>query len=172
MMGRVRRLAVLGAALAVGCVACGGSPAPVQRAHVGHAPGAAPRAPVHLVERSTGTLPAPLQDPSAAAVGAHRVVLLGGLTAADSSADGILLTTPARAHAIGTLPSARHDTAAVALGGSVYLFGGGTATAQLDEILRVDPASGRVSLAGRLPAASSDSAAAAIGGTAYVFGGY
>ena len=95
MMGRVRRLAVLGAALAVGCVACGGgSPAPVQRAHVGHAPRAAPRAPVHLVERSTGTLPAPLQDPSAASLGT-RVVLLGGLTAADASSDGILLATPA-----------------------------------------------------------------------------
>ena len=127
---------------------------------------------MHLVERSTGTLPAPLQDPSAASLGARRVLLLGGLTAADSSADGVLLATPARARTIGTLPSARHDTAAVALGGSVYLFGGGTATAQLDEILRVDPASGRVSLAGRLPAASSDSAAAAIGGTAYVVGGY
>jgi YVTN family beta-propeller protein len=169
----VRRLAVLGAALAVGCVACGvRTPAPVKRAHVGQAQRVAVRAPVHLVERSTGTLPAPLQDPAAASLGAHRVLLLGGLTAADSSADGILLTTPARAHAIGTLPSARHDTAAVALGDSVYLFGGGTATAQLDEILRVDPASGRVSPAGRLPAASSDSAAAAIGGTAYVVGGY
>ena len=92
---------------------------------------------MHLVERSTGTLPAPLQDPSAASLGARRVLLLGGLTAADSSADGVLLATPARARTIGTLPSARHDTAAVALGGSVYLFGGGTATAQLDEILRM-----------------------------------
>src|SRR5436305_8000970 len=106
MMGRVRRLAVLGAALAVGCVACGGrTPAPVKRAHVGQAQRVAVRAPVHLVERSTGTLPAPLQDPAAASLGAHRVLLLGGLTAADSSADGILLATNASAHAIGTLPS-------------------------------------------------------------------
>ena len=116
-------------------------------------------------------LPAPLQDPAAAAAGS-RALLLGGLTAADASTGDILAATGAGARVIGTLPSARHDAAAVRLARFVYLFGGGTATSQLDEVVRVDPRSGRSTVVGRLPAASSDSAAAAVGGTAYVVGGY
>jgi YVTN family beta-propeller protein len=146
----------------------------VQPAHTVDAPRAkhvVRRSPLHLVERATGTLPAPLQDPSSATVGSG-IVLLGGLTAADASSDGVLLATPSGARTIGTLPSARHDTAAAALGDAVYLFGGGTATSQLDDVLRVDPHSGNTALVGHLPAPSSDSSAAVVGGTAYVVGGY
>jgi YVTN family beta-propeller protein len=171
----VRRLVLFGAAVAAVCVACGGrstAPPPATtaartppRAHV------AARRPLRLAERTTGSLPAPLQDPSAAAVGGH-VVLVGGLTAADASTDEILVAARRGATVLGRLPSARHDTAAVAIGGSAYVFGGGTATAQLDDIVRIDTATGRADVVGRLPAASSDSAAAAVGGTAYVVGGY
>jgi YVTN family beta-propeller protein len=171
--GRVRRLALLLAAVTAGCVACGGHKAtaptstttPARPTHRA----AAPR-PLHLVEQATGSLPAPLQDASAAA-GPGRVLLLGGLTAADASTDAILGARAGRARPLGTLPSARHDTAAVRIGADAYVFGGGTATSQLDEIVRVDP-SGRSSVVGRLPAASSDSAAGVVGGTAYVVGGY
>jgi YVTN family beta-propeller protein len=129
-------------------------------------------APSRLVERETGTLPAPVQDPAPAAVAGGRMLLLGGLTVADTSSAEVLRATARAASVIGQLPSARHDTAAAALGGKVYLFGGGTGVSQLDDILRVDPRTGSSTLVGRLPAASSDSAAAAIGGTAYVVGGY
>ena len=108
----------------------------------------------------------PRQPPGPAAL------LLGGLTAADTSSASIVFVTARGARPRGTLPTARHDTAAVTIGGAVYLFGGGDGTKQLDEILRIDPATGRVTAAGRLPAASSDSGAAAVGGTAYVVGGY
>jgi YVTN family beta-propeller protein len=164
----VPRLALLLAAVAAGCVACGG--------HRTNAPTTTPVKPkqhavaARLVEHPTGSLPAPLQDASAAA-GLGRVLLLGGLTAADASTDAILGARADGARPLGTLPSARHDTAAVRIGADAYVFGGGTATSELDEIVRVDP-SGRSSVAGRLPAASSDSAAAVVSGTAYVVGGY
>jgi YVTN family beta-propeller protein len=124
-----------------------------------------------LAEHSTGSLSAPLQDP-AVAVAARRVILLGGLTAADASSDAVVAASASGGTTIGRLPSARHDTAAATIGRSVYLFGGGNGVAQLADILRVDPVGGRATLIGRLPAASSDSAAATIGGTAYVVGGY
>jgi len=124
-----------------------------------------------LSERVTGSLGAPLQDPASAPVGAGGL-LLGGLTAADTSSSAILSVTAHGDRPRGTLPTARHDTAAVTIGGAVYLFGGGDGTKQLDEILRIDPATGRVTAVGHLPAASSDSGAAAVGGTAYVVGGY
>ncbi len=130
------------------------------------------RAPTRLVEHVTGSLPAPLQDPSVAALPGGRGLLLGGLTAADQSTDQILVAGARGARVIGRLPSARHDTAAVAIGRFAYVFGGGTASSQLDDIVRVDPATGGATLVAHLPAASSDSAAAAIGGTAFIVGGY
>ena len=130
------------------------------------------RAPTRLVEHGTGSLPAPLQDPSVAPLSGGRALLLGGLTAADQSTDQIIVASVREARVIGHLPSARHDTAAVAIGPFAYAFGGGTASSQLDDIVRVNPASGAAALVAHLPAASSDSTAAAIGGTAYIVGGY
>jgi YVTN family beta-propeller protein len=100
-------------------------------------------------------------------------MLLGGLTAADTSSADILVATRGGDRAAGRLPTAVHDTAAVRLGRAAYLFGGGTAAnTQSDEIVRVPAAGGGAGVVGRLPAPSSDQAAAAIGGTAYVVGGY
>ncbi len=124
-----------------------------------------------LVEHAAGRLPAPLQDPSSAAVGG-KALLFGGLTAADTSTDQIVELNSTGGRIVGHLPSARHDTGAAAIGRYAYVFGGGDGVSQLDQIVRVDPATGNASVVGRLPAASSDSSAAAIGGTAYVVGGY
>jgi YVTN family beta-propeller protein len=124
-----------------------------------------------LLERAGRPLSSPVQDAAVAAVGG-RAVLLGGVTATDTSTDSILTATASASRVIGRLPSARHDTAAAAIGGSVYLFGGGNGVAQLDDIVRVDPSTGHSSVIGHLPAASSDSTASVIGGTAYVVGGY
>ena len=99
-------------------------------------------------------------------------MLLGGLTAADTSTATILVASARGASRLGRLPTALHDSAAVRLGGAVYLFGGGNGVSQLDTIVRVDPASGATADAGRLPAPSSDQAAAAVGETAYIVGGY
>ncbi len=94
-------------------------------------------------------------------------MLLGGLTAADTSTDAVSVISRNGERTTGRLPTAVHDAAAATLGRSVYLFGGGDGTRQHDEIVRV----GR-GVVGRLPAPSSDQAAAAIGGTAYVVGGF
>ena len=127
---------------------------------------------VRLVERRTGTLASPVQDAAAASV-PGGVMLLGGLTAADTSRTDVRIATPTGDRAAGELPTALHDTAAVRLGSSVYLFGGGTGSnTQSDEILRVPAAGGPGVVVARLPAPSSDQSAAAIGGTAYVVGGY
>jgi YVTN family beta-propeller protein len=125
-----------------------------------------------LTEVPIGSLPAPIEDPGAAAVGAS-VVLAGGLTAQDTStADVILLRGGAARRGGGLSTGGQHDAPAVALGGSVYVFGGGDGVHQLDHILRVAPISGRAVAAGRLPVGSSDSSAAVAGGAAYVVGGY
>ena len=98
---------------------------------------------------------------------------LGGLTAADTSRQDILVVGSGGERRVGSLPEGLHDTAAARLGSFVYVFGGGTATnTQSDRILRVSVTGGTVETVGRLPAPSSDQAAAALGGTAYVVGGY
>ncbi len=126
-----------------------------------------------LVERRTGALRAPVQDATAVALGAGRVMLLGGLTAADTSRADIRVATATGDRGGGSLPTAVHDAAAVRLGGAVYLFGGGTnANTQSDRIVRVPLSGGAGTVIGRLPAPSSDQSAAAIGSTAYVVGGY
>ena len=125
-----------------------------------------PKPPSHLWARVTGRLDAPLQD-AATAVHDGRIVLLGGLSAADTSTTTILHATAIGARAAGALPHALHDAAAATLGGRVYLFGGGDGVAQLDQILQTPS-----TLASHLPAPSSDQAAATIGRTAYIVGGY
>jgi len=114
-----------------------------------------------------------VQDAAAVALGGDRVLLLGGLTAADRSRTDIRVATPAGDRPAGALPTAVHDATAVRLGGWVYLFGGGTsANTQSDAIVRVPASGGPATVVGHLPWPSSDQAAAAIGGTAYVVGGY
>jgi YVTN family beta-propeller protein len=127
---------------------------------------------VVLVERRLGVLPAPVQDAASVALDRRRMLFAGGLTAADTSTDAVLVADGRRVRRVGVLPSAVHDTAAVRLGGSVYVFGGGNGTSQLADVVRLDPRSGSTSDVGRLPEPSSDQAAAAVGDTAYVVGGY
>ncbi|MGB2953137.1 MAG: YncE family protein [Gaiellaceae bacterium] len=129
-------------------------------------------APPRLVERRTAALPAPVQDAAVAALDSGREILLGGLTAQDTSTDTVLVASAGGAHRLGRLPAAVHDAAAVRLGGAVYLFGGGSGVRQTDAIVRVDAGSGATATAGRLPAPSSDQAAASVQGMAYVVGGY
>ena len=59
----------------------------------------------------------------------RRALLLGGLTASDTSTGAIVLTAGASSRQLGELPTAVHDTAAVRLGRDVYVFGGGTGSA-------------------------------------------
>ena len=166
----VRILAL--AAVVVAAAGCAGAhQTTAKKARPAADPKPVTKRPVVLAATPVGTLAAPLQDAAAAAVGGAGV-LLGGLNAADTSTDGIIVVRGGRSTLRGRLPGVLHDAAAVSLGGAVYLFGGGNGPSQLTSITRIDPATGRTSEAGQLPAASSDSAAAAIGDTAYVVGGY
>jgi hypothetical protein len=98
--------------------------------------------PPQLVARRTSGLAQPIQDAAATALSDSRALLLGGLSAADTSTDTIRLLDASGERPAGRLPIALHDSAAVRLGRTVYLFGGGTGTRQLDQILRIEPASG------------------------------
>ena len=100
-------------------------------------------------------------------------MLLGGLTAADTSRADLRIATPTGDRAAGVLPMAVHDAAAVRIGPDAYLFGGGTnAGTQSDTIVRIRTHDGVSAVVGHLPAPSSDQAAAVVAGTAYVVGGY
>lgn len=127
--------------------------------------------PVRLSYRPRFALPAPLRDPASAALPGGRFVLLGGLTAADTSSAGIELATLHGVSRTAALPLAQHDAQATTLRGRVYVFGGGSYS-ELDHILSFDPATGAIGSAGSLPSAQSDVAVAQLGGRAYVVGGF
>ena len=161
-------LALLSAACGSGARSADGTTTRAAKARASRA-----EAPATLVERPLTTLRAPIQDGAAVALPGGRVLLLGGLSAADTSTDTLAVVSASGERSLGRIPAALHDTAAVLIGGRVYLFGGGTAAnTQSDQIVRVDPSSVRSAVVGRLPAPSSDQSAAALGGTAYVVGGY
>ena len=146
-----------------------GAPPTTTRRSVAHRE----RAAVRLVERPTGRLAAPVQDEAVAGLTAQSAMLLGGLTAADTSRTEIRIAGTRSDRAAGALPTGLHDTAAAVLRGSVYLFGGGTAAnTQSDAILRIPATGGTPVQAARLPAPTSDHSAVEVDGTAYVFGGY
>jgi YVTN family beta-propeller protein len=126
---------------------------------------------MRLVPVAAGTLDAPVQDAAPARFG-DGAVLLGGLTASDTSRDDVVTVTRAGSRRVGRLPGVVHDAAAVTIGRLSYLFGGGTGPAQIDTIVQVDPHTGAAQAIGHLPSGSSDQTGAAIGGTAYIVGGY
>jgi YVTN family beta-propeller protein len=124
-----------------------------------------------LVPVDAGTLDSSVQDAAAAPFGGGAV-LLGGLTAADTSRDDVITVSRAGSRRVGHLPGVVHDAAAVTIGKLSYLFGGGNGPAQIDTIVRVDPRTGAAEAIGHLPSGSSDQTGAAIGATAYIVGGY
>jgi len=124
-----------------------------------------------LVPVGAGTLDAPVMDAAAAAFGGGAV-LLGGLTAADTSRNDIVTVSRAGSRLVGHLPGVVHDAAAVTIGRLSYVFGGGNGPSQIDTIVRADPRTGAADAIGHLPSGSSDQTGAAIGGTAYIVGGF
>ena len=156
-------------ALVVAATACGSDPAPVGQKTTTVSDPRPHRVtqPVHVAERTLGSLPAPVQD-ATSAQWHGGAILAGGLTAADVSTSAVeLVRTPGSA---APLPQALHDSTAAAIGNAVYLFGGGDGVGQLDAIVRVAP--GAHATVGRRPAPSSDQAGAVVGDSAYIVGGY
>ena len=176
---RLVLLMALVAGLAAALAGCGGSASPGTASRTtSDAPARAPVTrrprpvlPVSLTYRSLYSLPAPLRDPAYAALGGTRFAMLGGLDAADVSADEIEIADLTRVLHTGTLPSPQHDAQAALLGGKVYVFGGGDTT-ELDHILGYDPASGALATVGALLAPQSDVAVTRAGDQAYIVGGF
>src|SRR5581483_5969702 len=127
--------------------------------------------PVRLSSAVVGHLSAPEQDAAVAQTGPASAVLLGGLTAADTSRTDVVVLHGAREVRHDQLPAAVHDAAAVRLGPAVYLFGGGNFNTS-DQILRVSLSGRPTRQAGRLPRPLSDIAATTVGSTAFIVGGF
>ncbi|MHB8594879.1 MAG: Kelch repeat-containing protein, partial [Acidimicrobiales bacterium] len=105
------------------------------------------------------------------------VVVLGGLTSAGTSANGIysLDTSNGTLTHIGALAAGLHDAAGAELGGQYVMFGGGSPNTVDTVEAFATPASGTGSSAtviGTLPQPRSDAAAVTIGNVAYIVGGY
>jgi N-acetylneuraminic acid mutarotase len=124
-----------------------------------------------LSYRRLYSLPAPLRDPAYASLGGGRFVLIGGLSASDTSTTEVDTGDQSHVTQATTLGVAQHDAQAALLEGRVYVFGGGSFS-ELDHIFSFSPATGALATVGSLPAAQSDVGVTAIGNTAYVVGGY
>ncbi len=124
-----------------------------------------------LVRRLPLTLPVALQDTAGVALGSGRAVLLGGLTAADTSTAAVSVLARRGVAVSTSLPEAQHDAAGAALDGHAYTFGGGQFSSY-DHILSYNPETGVVTQVGSLPTPTSDAAVAVLEGTAYIVGGY
>ena len=171
---RRRRLAAVGACVALIIAAAtvwntlrsdvGGN------SRVGAASGDQPRS--RLVAKK---LPTPLAAPiSGEAAVPYRgdLLVLGGLDAANQSANGVFRLNPRTGGlaSAATLPSPVHDAAAATVGQRVVVLGGGTSSSTAAVEVVGTGGNGRV--VGQLPAPRSDLAAATIGGQIYVIGGY
>ena len=155
---------LLAAGLAVAHLALTRQP----RAH----PAAPPRRELVWQVRRLGALSQPLEG-AAAAVLDGRVLLAGGLTAADVSSAELTFFAlrPWRSVAAYRLHRAVHDAAMAVVGGRAYLLGGGDAMGPVALVWAISP-DGTVRGATALPVPLSDLAAVASGGRIYVFGGF
>ena len=101
-----------------------------------------------------------------------RLIVLGGLTPAGTSASGVysVRTGTGAARQIGALSAPLHDAAGVSSGGRSLVFGGGSPVTV--GTVQAFPGAGTARVTGPLPAPRSDAAAVTIGGTDYVVGGY
>ena len=161
--------AVAAGILIAGCGGAGTTPRTATRDSGSRATAGTSKLEVKAVLR--GQLPTAIEDAATAPLDGGRVLLLGGLDAADTSTASITELTGSSAAARGALPTPQHDAEAARIGRYVYVFGGGEISSY-DHILRYDPATGVVAQVGTLPTPASDVAVAALGGVAYVVGGY
>ena len=128
------------------------------------------------------SLPAPLSREAALALGQREVLLLGGLTSADTSSSGVAVldTATGTVSTVGTLAIPTHDAGGAISGHQALLFGGGQATsvATVESFPTAAAGPGAAStstaaqVVGTLPSARSDDVAVSVGRTTYVVGGY
>lgn len=103
----------------------------------------------------------------------NELVILGGLTASDTSASGIFQLNPANGSltALGALPAAVHDAAGAVIGSSYLVMGGGS----VNTVASVEAApskGGNGKVIGSLPQPRSDLSAVSVNGDTVIVGGY
>lgn len=137
---------------------------------------------VQVAVLATG-LPSPLSREAAYPVGHGDLLLVGGLTPADTSSSSVTVldTATGAVSSVGSLAVPTHDAGGARNGSSAFLFGGGQATsvATVEAFplshATIAPGAGAQTMArvvGALPGPRSDDVAVAMGGTDYVVGGY
>ena len=117
-------------------------------------------------------LPAPVQREVAVAAGG-RVLIAGGLDAADRSTSGVFRLDPSSGHltSLGSMPQAFHDATGALLGQRLFVFGGGAAQSSAS-VQQFDLRTRRGAIASHLPHALSDLSSATVGNSVYLVGGY
>ena len=103
----------------------------------------------------------------------NELVILGGLTASDTSASGIFQLNPSNGSltALGALPAAVHDAAGDVIGSSYMVMGGGS----VNTVASVEAApskGGNAKVIGSLPQPRSDLSAVSVNGDTVIVGGY
>ena len=141
-----------------------------------HAKAAQPQPSLPAVE--SGLLPwhmaGPLSREVVTAGSPGQLIVLGGLSASDTSTNGVyaVSTATGAVRRIGALPVAVHDAAVAVSGQRALVFGGGSA-ASVGTVQSFPLAGGGAATdVGNLPAPRSDAQAATIGATTYIVGGF
>lgn len=118
-------------------------------------------------------LRAPLSRMVVLPAGANKLVLLGGLTGADTSASGVfdLNLTNGQLKAIGNLPAQVHDAAGAMIGSQYYVFGGGSIST-VSSVESEAVSGGNGSVVSDLPQPRSDLSAITVGNRTFIVGGY
>lgn len=118
-------------------------------------------------------LRAPLSRMVLLPAGTNKLVILGGLTGADTSASGVfdLNLTNGALSAIGNLPAQVHDAGGAMIGSQYYVFGGGS----INTVASVESEAvtgGNGSVVSDLPQPRSDLSAITVGTRTFIVGGY
>ncbi len=131
-----------------------------------------------LPAAESGLLPwhmaAPLSREAVTAGSPGQLVVFGGLTTGDASANGVyaVSTATGAVRRIGAMSAPVHDAAAAVVGQRALVFGGGSpATVGTVQAFPLAGSGARTDV-GNLPAPRSDAQAATIGATTYIVGGF
>lgn len=118
-------------------------------------------------------LPNPLSRMVVLGDGSGRVTILGGLTAGDTSANGVfrLDLADGQLTAVSSLPDAVHDAAGAQLAGRDLVLGGGS-TSTIAAVQAMPTGGGPATVLAQLPQPRSDDSATMVGKTAVIAGGY
>ena len=163
-------------ALSMVASACGSAPAsaPAKRAVSNSAVPTSSTSPVALHgAKATWQLRNPLSRMVLLPAGNNELVILGGLTAADTSANGVFRLDIANGALSpdGTLPAAVHDAAGAVLGSDYMVFGGGSVST-VSSVEAVPLSGGNGTVIGTLPQPRSDCTAVNVNGSVVIAGGY